>query len=167
MKSTGNPLRLAGQGFQQPQPGQGDHRTYQSRTMGHPWLLLRKSISGWWKSTYPLKNDGVHQLGWLLWLFPIYGKIKTCSKPPTRHSTTNHVVSQYFLGGSCTFSLQPIHWWKTMKSTKILLMKKHAPVDRWFICVYSLAFFRFSTCVNHPRWCRISSIHIREIIGVM
>ena len=115
MKSTGNPLHLAGQGFQQPQPGQGDHRTYQSRTMGHPWLLLRKSISGWWKSTYPLKNDGVHQLRWL---FPIYGKIKTCSKPPTRHSTTNHVVSQYFLGGSCTFSLQPIHWWKTMKSKK-------------------------------------------------
>ena len=33
-----------------------------------------------------------------------------------------------------------------------------APVGRWFIHVYPIIHM-VSTCFNHPRWCRISSIH--------
>ena len=48
-----------------PQKARRDHKFQDS------WLLA--SISGWWLSPTPLKNDGVHQLGLL---FPTYGKIQ-------------------------------------------------------------------------------------------
>ena len=38
-------------------------------------------VAGWWLSQ-PLWKIWVRQLGW--WNSPIYGKIKKCSKPPTR-----------------------------------------------------------------------------------
>jgi hypothetical protein len=41
----------------------------------HPSIYL--SMSGWWFQ--PLWKIWVRQLGWL---FPIYGKYNSCSKPP-------------------------------------------------------------------------------------
>ena len=43
------------------------------------YINMSKCTTGWWFQ--PLWKIWVRQLGWL---FPRYGKIKKCSKPPTR-----------------------------------------------------------------------------------
>ena len=64
------------------------------------WLILRvnvgkysihgaygiyyKLLSGWWYTYYPSEKTWSSSLGMLT--FPIYGKIKKCSKPPNRYN---------------------------------------------------------------------------------
>ena len=65
----------------------------------YPDLFGTKEITGWWFEP-PLKN--ISQLGWL---FPIDGKIKMATKPPTRNKVKDQLSC--VLGGSkvsfCSF----------------------------------------------------------------
>ena len=54
---------------------------FQSKTSLVDWWISALYLSGWWLSHPSEKYE--NQSGWL---FPIYGKIKTCSKPPTSYA---------------------------------------------------------------------------------